>query len=1172
MNNAKRVLAGLFLFVQAMAGAWATDISTLPIEAIAKVKPNIIFGFDDSGSMKYEVLMGGTQGVARFESDTYQYLFPGSGTIVPTVDGAAQFRSSDYNPLYYNPDVTYSRWVKNTATSSTSTVRYAAAVATAAKYDPMSTCTSGTTCLLDLTGFKAGGTQTITTPTTTSYTVSAAGTVISSAGTVTGTVTYDCSNYSTTIQYSSGNKTNKAFSKKTNCTGATTQFTFSKDYKVQKGQSWSVRQTTDATTTVTLPNWYWATYYKKVSADCGSACVPAPDAGFWLQKVVIAAGTDEMQNFANWFQYARSRRLLMAYSMSNVLSSMTGIRAGIIPFNSAVTFQMYDLDTAADTDALLNIIYATKSTSATPTHANLKAIGDRFNTPATDANAPIQFACQKNAAFVLTDGYANDSAITPPTYTSSSFGSNVAPYSTTYKGSLADMALYLYIHRLRTDLDAGQVPLDTYTTAGGADRNPDLHMNTYALTLGADGLEFQANADPYSDPPAWATPVSNTATMIDDLWHATINGRGLMFSADNVNTLIVSVQNAMLDIILRAGSQSAIAVANVNMTQANNSAYVASFNSNGWFGDVQKYTVSLTDGSVDTTSSIWSARVQLEAVVAPADNRIISTWNGGFRSSAALTSINPELTPNVVNYLRGDRSNEGVVSGTFRTRTWLFGDAVNAEPVVIDNGTVTVVYQAGNDGMLHAIDAVTGNELWAYVPKSVLGTISLLSHQDYTHNYLVDGTPVAGSVGSQIVLVGGLGVGGTGYYAIDITNPVFASEAALADKVLWEFPVTAADKANMGTSHGKAIFITTKAYGQVVVLTSGYNNGTSGTGGDGKGHIWFLDPLTGAVKKELVTPDVTPDGTGAAANNGSATAPMGLASFSAFAVNPKIDITATALYGGDELGNVWRVKVDGDVSSAWSVTKLAALKSSAGAIQPITTAPELTLDADQSSAIVYLGTGRLLGASDMTSALFNSFYAIKDSGKATVLSRTSSTSSVLDWLPKFVSQDATTNRLITDPCVDTTAAGVAYCTAYKAASSPGNAPAPFDFSKSFGWYVDFPTSGEREVGDSAFALGQITWTTNVLSPNSCSASSYIYTLDKNGNEVRGSNTAATGGLVGGRLIGAFTVSRPVIVRLPNGKVVSIFHKSTGDVTTTAFSSANRPPRAVSWKEIMRTVK
>ena len=111
-----------------------------------------------------------------------------------------------------------------------------------------------------------------------------------------------------------------------------------------------------------------------------------------------------------------------------------------------------------------------------------------------------------------------------------------------------------------------------------------------------------------------------------------------------------------------------------------------------------------------------------------------------------------------------------------------------------------MVYQAANDGMLHAFDAATGAESWAYVPGLVFPGLSELASPNYQHRFYVDGTPTVGDVdfnnagGStgtpdwHTILVGGLRQGGKGYYALDVTSPDAADETTAAGKVLWEFP------------------------------------------------------------------------------------------------------------------------------------------------------------------------------------------------------------------------------------------------------------------------------------------------------------------------------------------------------------------------------------------------
>ena len=91
--------------------------------------------------------------------------------------------------------------------------------------------------------------------------------------------------------------------------------------------------------------------------------------------------------------------------------------------------------------------------------------------------------------------------------------------------------------------------------------------------------------------------------------------------------------------------------------------------------------------------------------------------------------------------------------------------------------TSAMLYAAANDGMLHAFDATTGDEVWAFVPSYVMPNLYRLADNDYgdNHQYYVDGSPVVADIYTggawKTILVGGLNAGGKGYYALDITDP-----------------------------------------------------------------------------------------------------------------------------------------------------------------------------------------------------------------------------------------------------------------------------------------------------------------------------------------------------------------------------------------------------------------
>jgi type IV pilus assembly protein PilY1 len=147
-----------------------------------------------------------------------------------------------------------------------------------------------------------------------------------------------------------------------------------------------------------------------------------------------------------------------------------------------------------------------------------------------------------------------------------------------------------------------------------------------------------------------------------------------------------------------------------------------------------------------------------------------------------------------LNWLRGDASQEGATVTSFRQRpTSKLGDIVNSNPNFVAAPSAGIglasyaqfrldflnrpamIYVGGNDGMLHGFRASDGRELLAYVPSKIHTQLNKLTSRTYTHQYYVDGSPQVGDafIGTQwrTVLVGGLGAGGQGLYALDITDP-----------------------------------------------------------------------------------------------------------------------------------------------------------------------------------------------------------------------------------------------------------------------------------------------------------------------------------------------------------------------------------------------------------------
>jgi len=1169
MKNIARLIAFMFLaqFSVELCATAVTDLSSVPLGEQITAPPNIIIAYDDSGSTANNYLPDAASSLPDYEMYNYHY-----------------------NPLAYNPNKTYTPWVKSVKTSSTNAVLYPNANYT--KY------------------------FILTNPVTQSGTLTAGSTY---------QVTYSCDSsgsnkYSNTYDYDTGLK----FTSQTTCQNKSKRiYTMTSSYTIKAGQTW--RSGTISSTSSTaiyydiLTAATSASNYLVVPCPSGDLCTglpPAPYTNYRIVQVTIApTDTTNLQNYANWQQYYSDRHLMMSSSMSGVLSTLTGVNMGVIPFNNAsvsndtvrdfdatiaaktynntyfastaanstttpTASRMFNLNNPADTNTLLDIMYNLNPTGSTPTHDVLNSTGVAFNTKmtlnttndsgvaTTSPNGIIQYSCQQNAALVVTDGYANESPLPAlPTavssYNQTTYGGS-APYSTTYSKSLADIALAFYTTILRAaDYTHGQV----------VGSNPNLHMNTYAITLGVLGQIFGTNTvsanDPYNNPPTWTDPTTatNNIKQIDDLWHATINGRGQMAAATNPSSLVTYLQQ-MISSIQNLGAASAIALSNVNIQSGDNTAYIAEYFTQGWYGDLLAESINTTTGD-SIVPALWSLQAKLAAIPGTTSGTTYTTSrkfasynNGGVvfpsgLSSTQTASMNTSgNTDNVLvaNYIMGDRSNEGASSPSYRQRTYVLGDLVNAEPVPVKEKPTwaittdtayqtfatnianrpTVVYQGSNDGMLHAVNASDGTELWNYIPSFVIPNLSALTSQNYSHQFYVDGTPTVADVRSggtwtagtytadtgswKTLLVGGLRAGGQGYYAIDVTNPVATSTTNLASKVKWEFPnsSTATYASAVGNSYSQPLLLKTAA-GWVVMVSSGYNNT------DNYGHILVLNPETGAVLKDMTT-----------GNTESSANPAGLAHLSAYSTD---GVNYSVIYAGDLNGNVWKFDVSDTSINNWSTTatKIVTLKDASGNTQPITSAIELGQLSGK--PMLYVGTGRYLGASDLnatTSTRIQTVYGIVDDGTVYALSPR-------NLSPTFVAQTISGTQVSRNT--------VTY---------PTNK----------GWYLDFP-AGQRVLTDIQAAFGTLIFNTTYPSVTTCSSASYQYQINQYTGGMMDNSYFATGTTPSAiTSLGNIMASRPVVAVLPNGTVISYTHGGDGSLKVTKLlGSGSTTLRKVAWREI-----
>lgn len=458
-------------------------------------------------------------------------------------------------------------------------------------------------------------------------------------------------------------------------------------------------------------------------------------------------------------------------------------------------------------------------------------------------------------------------------------------------------------------------------------------------------------------------------------------------------------------------SASAIAT-NSTRLDTDTQVYQALFHTPGWYGELKAIPL---DGDGVPQAPVWDAANEIPA----AASRKIKTWNGlAWSLGAGLdfnwsTITNPVTTAgtqqnhigsaDILNYIRGDQTKEQSNSnGIYRTRTTLLGDIVNSDPhyvaiesygygesgsgLTADEQTAytafltdtkparkKTLYVGANDGMLHAIHAADsaatggGDELFAYVPNAVIPNLKNLANPNYQHQFFVDGSPNSGDVNLgtgtapvwKTVLLGTLGAGGKAVFALDITDPDLFDET----KVMWEFT----DATDMGHIMGRAFVARMNNGHWYAVFGNGYNS----TGGKA---VLFMVPLD----KSLGLPVFKID-TGVGTDNGLSEPAL---------LDTNGDRIIDAIYAGDLRGNVWKFDVSNASTSNWEVdyktgsTPAPLFKAIIGTTeQPITSPLEIGAPpSGESGYMIYFGTGKYLGNSDIGPTNTQTAYGILDAG------------------------------------------------------------------------------------------------------------------------------------------------------------------------------------------------
>lgn len=282
---------------------------------------------------------------------------------------------------------------------------------------------------------------------------------------------------------------------------------------------------------------------------------------------------------------------------------------------------------------------------------------------------------------------------------------------------------------------------------------------------------------------------------------------------------------------------------------------------------------------------------------------------------------------------------------------------------------ISVAYAATQDGALHAFDADSGVEQWAWMPQELLGRIPALVRNGETtvrshgldgalvvHRHDPDGDGrIEPASGEHVWLLFGLGRGGSRYYALDVALP-------REPRLLWSLELPDAPVLSVAEPVVARLEIAGSGQGTegwVVLLAGGYDRrfDAPAATGSGRGNsILAVDATTGRLLWSA----------------GSGDDDLAIDGLSSVAAAPRLldldgDGGIDRAYVLDVVGNLWRIDFEGgrDAASLASAQRLARLDA-AGRRFLFTPDTSIVRTGLQSRLAIAMGSGSLMRPRDAT--------------------------------------------------------------------------------------------------------------------------------------------------------------------------------------------------------------
>jgi type IV pilus assembly protein PilY1 len=759
-------------------------------------------------------------------------------------------------------------------------------------------------------------------------------------------------------------------------------------------------------------------------------------------------------NYLNWYYSpgTRSTRLQVMKDVTNsLLNSISGVNVGLMHFKGdkggRVAYALENIATARG--PMQNAVNALTASNYTPLSETLyegalywlgRNVNYGLTSPASvpasrqpgnqnQYKSPIEYSCQKNFMIILTDGEPrsdSDSdaaikALTGYSYVNEQ-GVQVSTSFSNLVGSTCDVEYY---------------PPETGPWANsGGDCLDEL-------------AEFLYKAD-LSPLPGRQNVVTHTVGFLVDLpilEDTARRGGGRYYTASDA----ASLSSALTDIVTgiletqTTFTSPAVSVNSFNRTQNLNDLYISVFQPSAtrhWPGNLKKFRLRAADSQIvdagnsiavdpstgffkETARDYWQAgtttgnnvvtrggaanRIPMprnvytyltsvgnKDITAP-DNRVTA---GNPHIDAAVLNLSgapdaPTLDE-IIDFINGHDASDVDNDGNRIEPRYQMGDPLHSQPASVIYGPTlddAVIYFATNDGYLHAIDAKTGVELWAFLPEEFLPNQVdfFLDEQTATKTYGIDGNLRVQMVrnsdgmiddpGERVYLFFGMRRGGDVYYGLDVTDPTKPSLLWRHDSgslpglgETWSTPSPARIHVQGATQNDEKL---------VLVIGGGYDPSQDSTAAstDAVGtSIYIIDSKDGHVLWH-----------GGRNGTHKSFAAAGKAMDYSIPADIRVvdfdgDGYADSMYAADMGGQVWRFDIhNGEPASSLItggvIAQLGAAPSASPALSDVRRfyyAPDIAIVQNRHDSFIHIGIGSGHRAHPLSKVNADRFYALRD--------------------------------------------------------------------------------------------------------------------------------------------------------------------------------------------------